>query len=256
MHPSEFVRYLDSTLLRPEATPEQIDRLCDEAVENGFRCVCVAPRFIERAVARISGSDTAIGSVTGFPLGSDRPESIVETARAAVGAGATEVDMVAWIGGLSCDDGRSVAETIHRVSCVVHGGGRENILKVILETTALTERQILLGCRCCAEGEADFVKTSTGLHPSGGATVAHVRLLHRHASPLKVKASGGIRGARFAMSLIEAGASRLGTSAAASLTAEFERLSANGEAGSATAPRVAGAGIPGKGATKHVRGTD
>ena len=95
------------------------------------------------------------------------------------------------------------------------------MLKVILETTALTEEQAILGCRCSAEGEADFVKTSTGLHPSGGATVEHVRLLHRHASPLKVKASGGIRDLATALAMIDAGADRLGTSAAVSIVSEL-----------------------------------
>lgn len=221
MKVSEFVRYIDHSLLKPEATAEQIDRLCNEALEHQFYAVCVNPIFVERAAKRVAGSDTVVVSVAGFPLGASAADTVADEARRGVEAGAREIDMVAWLGGLIdpdvCRDKNRIVETIHTVACAVHGAGPNHILKVILETRALTKEQIILGCRCCAEGEADFVKTSTGFHPSGGATVEHVRLLHRYASPMKVKASGGIRDLPTAFALIEAGAARLGTSAGVTL---------------------------------------
>lgn len=129
--------------------------------------------------------------------------------------------MVLWLGGLIAGEKGRIVETIHATACAVHGAGQDHVLKVILETTALTEEQAILGCRCSAEGEADFVKTSTGVHPSGGATAEHVRLLHRYASPLKVKASGGIRNLATALAMIDAGADRLGTSSAVSIVREL-----------------------------------
>jgi deoxyribose-phosphate aldolase len=96
-------------------------------------------------------------------------------------------------------------------------------LKVILETAALSDERIILGCRCCAEGEADFVKTSTGFHPAGGASVEHVRLLHRHAAPIRVKASGGIRTAEATLAMIDAGASRIGTSSGVAIMGELRK---------------------------------
>ena len=114
-----------------------------------------------------------------------------------------------------------IVEAIHAVACVVHAAGRGGTLKVILETAALTTEQIFLGCRCAAEGEADFVKTSTGFHSSGGATVEAVRLLRRHGAPMGVKASGGIRTLDQSLAMIDAGATRLGTSSAVAILTEL-----------------------------------
>ncbi len=221
MDAAEFAGMIDHTLLKPEATGCQMDRLCDEAVQYGFCCVIVNPIFVARAVKRLDGSGMRVGTVASFPLGAATPSAIVEDARSAIDAGACEIDMVAWVGGIIDGDRRSVAQTIYEVACAVHGQDRRNLLKVILETTALTDEQIILGCRCCAEGEADFVKTSTGFHASGGASVAHVSLLRRHCAPLKVKASGGIRTLETAAALLDAGASRLGTSSGVALMQEF-----------------------------------
>jgi len=136
-----------------------------------------------------------------------------DEARRAIDDGATEIDMVVALGPLSAGDRTYVRSDIVAVARVVHQATGNRLLKVILETAALTMDQLILGCRCCAEAEADFVKTSTGFHPRGGATVEHVRQLHRHASPLRVKAAGGIRTAEAAKAMLEAGAVRIGTSA-------------------------------------------
>ncbi|MFQ5494870.1 MAG: deoxyribose-phosphate aldolase [Phycisphaerae bacterium] len=233
----EMARRIDHTLLAPEATPDAVDTLCDEAHHYGFHAVCVAGTYVARAAARlkstrrnrgreIDGSPPTVVSVAGFPLGSSATEVKAEEARRALADGATEIDMVVALGALIAGDHAWVRRDIESLARVVHGHVPSGILKVILETAALTREQIILGCRCCAEAEADFVKTSTGFHPAGGATVEHVRLLHRSAAPIKVKAAGGIRTAGQARAMLEAGAARLGTSSSVAI---MQELSLTGE---------------------------
>lgn len=227
--PLEIARKIDHTLLRPEAAAEQIDILCDEALRYGFGAVCVNPVHVRRVVKRIgglarSGADSqppAVVSVAGFPLGANATATKVDEARRAIDEGATEIDMVVNLGALSSGHGAAVRQEIEAVAHAVHGAVENGILKVILETAALSIERIILGCRCCAEGEADFVKTSTGFHPKGGATLEHVRLLHKHATPILVKASGGIRTAATALAMLEAGAVRLGTSSGVAIVEEL-----------------------------------
>jgi deoxyribose-phosphate aldolase len=229
----DLARMIDHTLLIPEAHPEQIDRLCEEAIEHGFFGICVHPVFVRRVADRLARASSgltpadgpAIVSVAGFPLGCNRSEVKADEARRAIDDGAREIDMVIHVGSLVSGDARSVRNEIEALAHVVHRAPN-GVLKVILETTALTADQIILGCRCCAEGEADFVKTSTGLHPDGGATVEHVRLLRRHAAPIRVKAAGGIRTADAALAMIEAGADRLGTSAGVAIVTGFRQRTA------------------------------
>ena len=217
---ADMARRIDHTLLAPDATPDRIDQLCDEALRFGFGAVCINPVYVRRASARLELNRgltsverrPAVVSVAGFPLGAAVTATKVDEARRALDHGASEIDMVAALGALIAGDRETVRRDIEAVARVVHSARENGILKVILETAALTEPQIILGCRLCAEAEADFVKTSTGFHPAGGATVDHVRLLHRCASPLRVKASGGIRTAAAARAMLEAGAARLGTS--------------------------------------------
>lgn len=203
---------IDHTLLKPEATPDMIDRLCDEAVEHGFAIVCVNPIWVARSARRLARSTTRVCAVVGFPLGASRTESKVDETRRAIGDGAFEIDMVIRVGDLIAGNGTVVRDDMAAVADVVHAASPNHLLKVILETAALTPQQVIAGCRCAAEAQVDFVKTSTGFHPAGGATVEAVRLLHKHASPIKVKASGGIRSAATARAMLEAGAARLGCS--------------------------------------------
>lgn len=246
----ELARRIDHTLLAPEATPEQIDTLCDDALEYGFGAVCVNPVYIRRAVRRLDSSrgsqaprapaeapdpgvaipgqrarglPPVVVSVAGFPLGATATATKVYEAQRALDDGAVEIDMVAPLGALIAGDQRRVRADIQAVADAVHKAAQGGILKVILETAALTGEQIIFGCRCCAEGEADFVKTSTGFHRAGGATLEHVRLLYRCASPLLVKAAGGIRTAAAARAMLEAGAARLGTSSGVAMVEELRR---------------------------------
>ena len=223
---AEMIRAVEHTLLRPEATPQQVDALCDEALRYGFAGVCVNPIYVRRAAERLTLTPTLsregsgsleirpiVVAAVGFPLGANSTATKADEARRAIDDGATEIDMVVALGPLSAGDRTYVRSDIVAVARVVHQATGNRLLKVILETAALTMDQLILGCRCCAEAEADFVKTSTGFHPRGGATVEHVRQLHRHASPLRVKAAGGIRTAEAAKAMLEAGAVRIGTSA-------------------------------------------
>ncbi len=220
---------IDHSLLTSEATPGQIDLLCDEAMTYGFGAVCVNPVYVRRVARRLDKSMThradarrpAIVSVAGFPLGTSTTDTKADEARRAIDDGATEIDMVVHVGALIENRGAAVREDIEALAHVVHRSVDGGVLKVILECGALTTQQIILGCRCCAEGEADFVKTSTGMHPSGGATPDIVRLLYRHASPLLIKAAGGIRTATAALEMIAAGAARIGCSSSVAMIEEL-----------------------------------
>lgn len=217
MTPLELARFIDHAALAPETTAVEIDRLCDECVRYGFFAACVNPVWVSRCVQRLSRSNTVVASVAGFPLGASLPATKADEARRAVAQGASEIDMVVNLGALIAGDRDTVVRDIEAVVSAVVGANEKALVKVILETRALTDEQIILGCRCAADAQADFVKTSTGLHPAGGATVEHVALLRAHAGTLKVKAAGGIRDLTTALAMIEAGADRLGMSASVSV---------------------------------------
>ncbi|NLE60009.1 MAG: deoxyribose-phosphate aldolase [Planctomycetes bacterium] len=212
---------IDHTLLRPEATAADVDRLCDEAVRYQFAAVCVNPVWVARCAGRLGSSAVRVASVAGFPLGASRSEVKVAEARRAIDDGAVEVDMVIHVGDLIDGNVFAVRDDIAAVAEVVHAASRQHVLKVILETAALTEEQIIAGCRCAAEAGADFVKTSTGFHPAGGATVEAVRLLCAHAGSMKVKAAGGIRTLDAALAMLAAGADRLGCSASVAIVQQL-----------------------------------
>jgi deoxyribose-phosphate aldolase len=218
---AELARFIDHTLLKPEATAADIERLCSEGREYGFFAVCVNPIWVPRCVELLRGSQTRVASVAGFPLGASATPVKALEARLAVEQGAAEVDMVVNLAALLAGDKRAVVRDIAAVVAAVKGVNADALVKVILETRALTTTQMVLGCRCVAEAQADFVKTSTGFHPAGGATVEHVALLHRHIAPLPVKAAGGIRTRVTALAMIEAGAARLGMSTSVAVLRDF-----------------------------------
>lgn len=228
MTSAQLAAMIDHTLLKPEATPSQIDQLCAEAVQDGFYAVCVNAVYVPRVAKRLAGSKVRIASVAGFPLGAMMTATKIDDAKRAIDAGAVEVDMVLHVGGLIAGEKNLVRDDIAAVADAVHVASPKHLIKVILETAALTSEQIALGCRCCAEAQADFVKTSTGFHPAGGATVEAVRTLKRLASPIKVKASGGIRDLKTALAMIEAGADRLGLSAGVSILRELRAHAGGG----------------------------
>jgi deoxyribose-phosphate aldolase len=212
--PADLARYIDHTLLDPCATAADVRRLCDEARRYGFAAVCVASSRVALARGCLRGSAVKVAAVVGFPHGNGLPEAKACEARAAVRLGADEIDMVLNLGALKDGDWESVHDDIRGV---VEAAGVP--VKVILEAGALTQEEKIAAAAIARISGAAFVKTSTGFGP-GGATLADVRLLRRAAGALGVKASGGIRSAREARVLLDAGADRLGTSAGVAMVAE------------------------------------
>ena len=208
---------IDHTLLRPEATPSQVIRLCQEALEFRFCSVMVNPCYVSLASSQLQGSDVKIGAVVGFPLGATLSRVKVFEAAETMKLGAREIDMVMNIGALKAGEREVVAADIRAIAEVVHA--QKALLKVILETGLLTNDEKLLACELAEKADADFVKTSTGFL-GGVATVEDVALMRR-AVKIGVKASGGIRTAADARAMIEAGANRLGTSSGVNIIREL-----------------------------------
>lgn len=211
MNRAELALHIDHTLLAPTATADQVRALCEEATELGVKAVCVSPGRLPLP-AGVLGTGIDVASVVGFPSGAHHaPVKAAEAARAAA-EGATELDMVIDLGEATAGNWALVQADISAVRAAVPA---PLVLKVILETAALgSDEAIVEACRAAEAAGADFVKTSTGYHPAGGATVEAVRLMAETVGGrLGVKASGGIRTADAAMAMIDAGATRLGCSA-------------------------------------------
>lgn len=203
---------IDHTLLKPEATPDDIARLCDEAVRHQFKAVCVNALYLPDVVRRLAGSPVAACAVIGFPLGAVPTEIKVAETRWVVAQGAQEVDMVIPVGLLKAGQTDAVRADIAAVKAACG----DVLLKVIIEACLLTDAEKVVACRLSAEAGADYVKTSTGFS-SGGATEADVALMRQTVGDaLGVKASGGIRTRETALRMAAAGASRIGASAGVS----------------------------------------
>lgn len=217
---SQLAKYMDHTLLKADATLDGIDRVVAEAKQFGCASVCVNPFWVPYVARLLDGSGVATCTVVGFPLGASSTASKVFETTDAIANGADEIDMVINIGELKAGHAELVREDIRAVAEATHAGGK--LLKVIIECCLLTDDEKRLACLLCAEAGADFVKTSTGFS-TGGATVADVALMRECVDPdFGVKAAGGIRTLADAYAMIEAGASRLGVSAAASILAELD----------------------------------
>lgn len=202
--------FIDHTILNPDAGSADVQRICAEAVKYSFKSVCVNPIWVSTVSAALSGSDVLTCSVIGFPFGATPTASKVFEATTVVNDGANEVDMVINIAAAKAGDKEALVADITAVAQAVHTGGA--ILKVIIETALLTDEQKVLACRASVEAGADFVKTSTGF-AGGGATLADVALMRSTVGPdMGVKASGGVRSLETAQAMIDAGATRLGSS--------------------------------------------
>ena len=210
--------YIDHTLLKADATVEQIIKLCNEAREYKFASVCVNSCWVRLCAEQLRGSDVAVCTVVGFPLGAMIPEAKAFEAEEAISNGATEVDMVINIGALKSKDYRMVAKDINDVAKAVHDRGA--LLKVIIETCLLTQEEKVIACLLAKNAGADYVKTSTGFS-TAGATVEDVALMRKVVGDeLGVKAAGGIRDRETAEKMIEAGADRIGASAGIKICSE------------------------------------
>jgi deoxyribose-phosphate aldolase len=206
-----IARLIDHTLLRPEATRADILQLCREAREYNFASVCLNAYWVPIAASELVGTDVKVCTVVGFPLGATSTEAKIGETEAALRAGAQEIDMVQNIGALRGDDDRAVEEEIALVAAACHRHGA--IVKVIIETSLLSDDQKIASCRLAQMAGADFVKTSTGFS-SSGATVHDVELMRRAVGPeMGVKASGGIRTLDDLLKMLAAGATRIGASA-------------------------------------------
>lgn len=215
----KLASYMDHTLLKPEATAADIDRVVEEARSFHTASVCVNPCWVPRVAEGLKGSGVSTCTVIGFPLGATTTAAKVAEAREAVDTGAQEVDMVINVGRLKGNEDDAVRGDIAAVADAAHEGGA--LLKVIIETCLLTDEEKVRACKLSQEAGADFVKTSTGFS-TGGATADDVRLMRETVGAnMGVKASGGIRTLDDAIAMIDAGASRLGVSAAVSILEEL-----------------------------------
>jgi deoxyribose-phosphate aldolase len=209
---------IDHTVLKPEATRSDIERLCTEALQYQFASVCVNSVFTGQVAERLRGSPVKTCVVVGFPLGANLTSVKVFEARAAMELGAQELDMVLNVGSLKAGDDVAVGADIRAVLAAAHEGGA--ILKVIIETSLLSEEEKLRACKLVREAGADFIKTSTGFG-TAGATEADVALMRGAVGPeMGVKASGGVRTLEALLKMVEAGATRIGTSNGVSLAQE------------------------------------
>jgi deoxyribose-phosphate aldolase len=212
--PAELARYIDHTLLKPDAVVKQFEQLCTEAVNYKFYSVCVNSGWVPFVAKKLRGTGIKICSVVGFPLGEmDTPSKAFE-ARSAISNGADEIDMVINVSALKSGDLKLVEEDIRAIRRATRSN---TILKVIIETVFLNDEQKVIACELAKKADADFVKTSTGFS-GGGATVQDILLMRRVVGPdFGVKASGGIRSWEQAIALINAGANRLGCGASVAI---------------------------------------
>ncbi len=216
---AELAQMIDHTLLKPEATPSQIDKLCAEARQYGFASVCVNPVYVHHCAKALRGSKVKVSTVIGFPLGANASETKVFEAAKAIQDGATELDMVINIGALKTGDLAQVRADIRQVVMAAHASGA--LVKVIIEACLLTDEEKVTACKLAQQAGAHYVKTSTGFS-TGGATPEDVTLMRRTVGPeMGVKAAGGVRTLADAQRMIDAGASRLGASAGVKILLEM-----------------------------------
>jgi len=227
----EWASLIDHTLLKPEATDDDIKKLCQEAATYHFASVCVNPTWVRVAACNLLGSGVPVCTVIGFPLGATLPDVKAYEARRAILDGAREVDMVINVGALKSGDDCLVEHDIRSVAQVAHE--YDVVCKVIIETALLTDDEKVRACQAAKKAGADFVKTSTGFS-KGGATVADVALMRRTVgSELGVKASGGVKDLEDARKMVEAGATRIGASVGVKIAQEAAgRISVSGTSSS------------------------
>ena len=215
---AQVASFVDHTLLKPEATPEQAEKLCMEAREYNFAAVCMNPIFVPLAARLLQGSNVKNCTVIGFPLGASLTSIKVAETEIVIAEGAQEVDMVIPVGMLKSGRYAEVYEDVLKVTEACHK--QDVLLKVILETCLLEREEKIIACLLCKEAGADFVKTSTGFNKAG-ATPEDVELMRRVVGPeMGVKAAGGVRSLADAQMMLKVGANRLGTSAGLTIVKE------------------------------------
>jgi deoxyribose-phosphate aldolase len=228
MTAQDLARRIDHTILKPEASAPEVHQVVGEATAHQFASVCIAPAWVAKVAAMLKGTPVACCTVVGFPHGTNKPTVKAIEATAAVKDGATEVDVVAFLPFLLNNDIVAARGELIEVVRACRAVRPDVIVKVIVESAALLkvggekgEQSIATACRAVRESGCDFIKTSTGFHPAGGASLEAVRLMKKYGEGLKVKASGGIRDLATAKVMIEAGADRLGLSASVAIMQEL-----------------------------------
>ncbi|MCF8424946.1 MAG: deoxyribose-phosphate aldolase [Bacteroidia bacterium] len=214
----ELAKHIEHTNLKPDCTKEEIIKLCNEAITNGFYGVCVSPYFVQLAKKTIGKKTQKIVTVVGFPLGYSTVGAKVEEAKKAIISGADEIDMVMNIAAFKSDDMQTVQNDIQSVVTVCHLQNKK--VKVIIETAYLSDDEIIRACKVCNDCEVDFVKTSTGF-ASEGAVPRIVKLMRANLpTKIKIKAAGGIKTSKQALDLLLAGANVLGCSSSVKIIEE------------------------------------
>lgn len=217
----QLAAIIDHTLLSPTATSEQIKNLCEEAKTYGFCSVSVNPRWVSLAADFLENSSVKVGAVVSLPLGADTTKIKATTAKDAIFEGADEIDMVADLATIIENDSRYLVNQFLAVLKVCHSMRPPVTLKVIIEAAALNPEQKEFVCTILNRCGVDFIKTSTGMNPAGGASLEDVKLIKQFAPKCKVKAAGGIRTAQQAIDFLNAGADRIGTSSGVRIIEQF-----------------------------------
>jgi deoxyribose-phosphate aldolase len=219
----ELAGCIDHTLLSATTTSEQIKQLCEEAKTYGFHAVSVNPRWVALAADELHESKVAVGGVVSLPLGADSTRIKVAQAREAIFAGADEIDMVADLAAIIEGNSPYLTNQLQALLNLCRSFRPAVLLKVIIESAALSREQKIFACEIADKCGVDFVKTSTGMNPAGGATVEDIKLMKEFAPNCKIKAAGGIRTAKQALEMLEAGADRIGTSSSVEIINEFKK---------------------------------
>jgi deoxyribose-phosphate aldolase len=220
----ELAGCIEHTLLSATATEEQIEQLCEQVINYGFYSVCVNTRWIALAADKLHNSGVKVCSVISFPLGADSTKIKVAQAKDAIFAGADELDMVADLSAIIEGDSKYLLGQLQAVLKICRAMRPAVVLKVIIESAALSWEQKLFACQTAEKCGVDFIKTSTGFHPDGGATVEDVKLIKEIAPSCRIKAAGGIKTAKQALEMLDAGADRIGTSSGVQIIKEFNDI--------------------------------
>ena len=218
----ELAGCIDHTLLDAAATKEQVEQLCREAKTYGFHTVCVNGRWVALAAELLAGAKVAVGGVVSLPLGADSTKIKVAQAKEAIFAGADEIDMVADLAAIIEGNSKYLQSQIHAVLKVCRSMRPAVVLKVIIESAALNHDQKIFACQAADKCGVDFIKTSTGMNPAGGATIEDIKLMKETAPNCKIKAAGGIKTAKQALEMLAAGAERIGASSSVQMINEFK----------------------------------
>ena len=223
----QLAAVIDHTLLEATATREKIEQLCQEAKDFGFHTVCVNSRWLPLVAELLHNTNVQVGGVVSLPLGADSTKIKVAQAKNAIHAGADEIDMVADLASIIEGDSKYLANQLYSILKICHSMRPAVLLKVIIESAALNNEQIKFVCQITQDIGVDFIKTSTGLHPAGGASIEDIKLMKESAPNCKIKAAGGIKTAQQAIEMLEAGAERIGTSSSVKIIEEYKAQQLN-----------------------------